>query len=59
MLIHMCTLTTHLLHMDASSVLACKFAMPPASYRVKGGDRVYKLSDESIDVIKRALENLE
>lgn len=39
-----------------SAVLACKFQMVPRQHRVKGGEAVYTLTDEAIDVINTALE---
>ena len=44
---------------DASSVLACKFQMTPRRHRVQGNDNVYTLSDETVDVINTALEEMD
>lgn len=43
---------------DANSVLACKFQMIPRQYRVKGGDAVYNMPEETVDVINTALEEM-
>ena len=43
-------------YVDADIVLACKFQMLPRAHRVKGGDPVYSLPPESLDVITCALE---
>ena len=45
-------------HVDATSVLACKFQMTPRDHRVKGGHRVYTLPEETLDVINTALDTL-
>ena len=45
-------------YIDATLVLACKFSLLPATHRVKGGDPVYVLTNESIDVIRTSLECL-
>lgn len=45
--------------LDASSVLACKFQMTPRHHRVKGNETVYTLSDETVDVINTALEEMD
>ena len=42
--------------LDANSVLACKFQMIPQQHRVKGGDAVYNVPEETVDVINTALE---
>jgi hypothetical protein len=43
---------------DASIVLAYKFQMVPRQHRVKGGDPIYVLLDESLDVIHSTLDVL-
>lgn len=43
-------------HIDADIVLACKFQMMPRAHRVKGGDPVYSVPPETVDVITCALE---
>lgn len=43
---------------DSSSVLACKFHMIPRNHRVKGGDAVYGVPEETVDVINTALEEM-
>jgi hypothetical protein len=45
-------------HVDASIVLACKFQMIPRQHRVKGGDPVYTLPEETLDVINSVSEVL-
>lgn len=42
-------------HVAAHLVRACKFTMKQASYRVKGGEPVYKISSEVIEVIHQSL----
>jgi len=42
-------------HVDAHLVQACKFNMKQASYRVKGGEPVYKISSEVLEVIHQSL----
>jgi hypothetical protein len=46
-------------YIDCSLVLACKFQMIPWQHRVKGGDPVYTLLDETMDVINTALEEFQ
>ena len=46
-------------YVDCTSVLACKFQMVPRQHRIKGGDLVYALSEETVDVINTALEELQ
>jgi hypothetical protein len=46
-------------YIDCSLVLACKFQMIPRQHRVKGGDAVYTLLDETVDVINTALEEFQ
>jgi hypothetical protein len=43
---------------DASIVLAYKFQMVPRQHRVKGGDPVYTLPEETLDVINSVSEVL-
>lgn len=42
-------------YVNAESVVACKFQMKPASYRVKGDDPIYKISEDTLGLIKGAI----
>lgn len=39
-------------YVHSTAVLACKFQMTAKQHRVKGGETVYTLSDEAVNVIK-------
>ena len=45
-------------HMAAHLVWACKFHMKHAPYSLKGGDPVYKISSEVIEVMPQSLVEL-
>ncbi len=43
---------------DVDLVLACKFFMLLACHRVKGGNVIYHLSKEILEIIKTSLEHV-
>lgn len=43
-------------YVDAHLVRMCKFPLPPAHHRVKGDDSIYQLSDDTLALIKSALQ---
>ena len=45
-------------HVSSHLVLACKFRMKLAPYCLKGGDPVYKISSEVVDVVRHALAQM-
>jgi len=42
-------------HVSSHLVVACKFRMKLAPYCLKGGDPVYKISSEVVEVVRHAL----
>ena len=42
---------------DAHLVRLCKFPMPLPHHRVKGDDTIYQLSDDTLTLIKSALQD--
>ena len=45
-------------HVAAHLVRACKFCMKQAPYCLKGGDLVYKISLEVVEVVRQSLAQL-
>lgn len=45
-------------HVASHLVLACKFRMKQATYCLKGGDPVYKISSEVVEIVRQALSHL-
>ncbi len=43
---------------DDDLVLACKFPILPPHHRVKGGNLIYQLLEETLEVIKTSLEHV-
>jgi hypothetical protein len=43
---------------DVDLVLACKFLMLLACHRVKGGNVIYQLLEETLEIIKTSLEHV-
>ena len=43
-------------HVNADAVIASKFLMRPASYRVKGQESLYKISEDTLALIKSAVQ---
>jgi hypothetical protein len=42
-------------YIHAHLLCASKFPMPPANHRIKGDDPVYRLSDETLELIRTAI----
>jgi hypothetical protein len=45
-------------YVSADLVKACKFIMRPATYRVKGDEPIYKMSEDTPSMIKSSIEGL-
>ncbi len=54
--VHLCSSQVTFIHVDL--VLVYKFRMLPTHHRVKGGNVVYQLLKETLEVIKTSLEHV-
>jgi hypothetical protein len=46
-------------YVNTNLVIACKFLMQPASYKVKGQESIYKTSEDTLALIKSAVHRLD
>jgi hypothetical protein len=46
-------------YINADAVIACKFLMQPASYRVKGQESIYKIYEDTLALIKLAVHRVD